>query len=103
MWCLPMGFAKFNEDIEGAALRELAEEAGIKGRIVSLLDVRTSINCYYGNILVVSYVVECIGGELKAGDDAKDARFFPLDSLPELAFETNKKTIEKYKRLSIGL
>ncbi len=38
LWCLPMGFAESGESIENAALRELAEETGIVGQIISLVD-----------------------------------------------------------------
>jgi hypothetical protein len=30
-----------------------------------------------------------IGGTLRAGDDADEAVFFPLDNLPPLAFDTD--------------
>ena len=38
-WCLPSGFAEAGESIEQAALRELVEETGIKGKIIKLQDV----------------------------------------------------------------
>ena len=37
MWCLPMGFAEVDESIREAAARELEEEAGITGEVVTLL------------------------------------------------------------------
>ena len=98
-WCLPIGFAEVDESIQGAALRELEEETGVKGRIVRLLDAQTEDNSFYGNLLILYYEVEQIGGEIKAGDDAKDARFFPIADFPALAFESNEKVIRKYQGL----
>jgi len=80
-------------------LRELEEETGVKGRIVRLLDAQTEDEPFYGNMLVLCYEVEQVGGGIKAGDDAKDARFFPIADFPELAFESNEKVIQKYQEL----
>jgi len=103
MWCLPIGFVEADETIQDAALRELEEETGVKGRIVRLLNAQTVMDSFYGDMLILCYEVEQIGGEIKAADDAKDARFFPIDDFPELAFESNEKAIRKYKELCRNL
>lgn len=98
-WCLPIGFAEADESIEDAALRELEEETGVKGRIVRLLDAQTANDSFYGNMLVLCYEVEYVNGEIRAGDDAQEARFFPIDDIPKLAFKSNEKALEKYREL----
>ncbi|MBN2210732.1 MAG: NUDIX hydrolase [Sedimentisphaerales bacterium] len=99
MWCLPMGFAEVDEHIEDAALRELEEETGVKGRIVRLLDAESTDDSHYGHLLILAYVAERVGGEVQAGDDAANAAFFPLDQLPPLAFAANETAINKYTSL----
>jgi NADH pyrophosphatase NudC (nudix superfamily) len=51
LWCLPSGFAEAGESIEEAALRELKEETGIKGKIIKLLDVDSYKSRFYGDLL----------------------------------------------------
>ncbi|MBW2649302.1 MAG: NUDIX domain-containing protein, partial [Deltaproteobacteria bacterium] len=84
MWCLPIGFAETGEEVRDAALRELEEEAGIKGKIVRLIDVDTIENYFYGSMAIVTYEAEAAGGMLRAGDDASDAGYFPIMKLPKL-------------------
>jgi len=96
MWCLPSGFAESGESIEAAALRELHEEAGIKGKILDLVDVNSGYSHTYGDLLFLTFEVEQTGGKMQAGDDASDANYFPLDDMPELAFVSNMKAVEKY-------
>lgn len=96
MWALPSGFVETDETIEEAALRELKEEAGIEGKIKRLIHAQTENSSFYGNIIMISFEVENAGGVLKAGDDAVDAKFFPLDGLPEIAFKTNECAIRKF-------
>jgi 8-oxo-dGTP diphosphatase len=96
MWCLPIGFAESGEEVKHAALRELEEESGIIGEIVRLIDVDTIENDFYGSLAIVTYEVKATGGELRPGDDAIDARYFPVFGLPELAWSSNEKAVRIY-------
>ncbi|RLB01144.1 MAG: hypothetical protein DRG37_00645 [Deltaproteobacteria bacterium] len=96
MWCLPMGFAETGEDVRGAALRELEEEAGIEGEVVRLIDVDTVDNYYYGSLAIVTYEVKAVGGILRPGDDAIEAKYFPISDHPPLAWSSNEKAINIY-------
>jgi 8-oxo-dGTP diphosphatase len=103
MWCLPIGFAESGEEIHEAALRELEEEAGIKGKILRLIDVNTEENYFYGSIAITTYEAEMIGGKVSAGDDASDAKYFPIFEIPELAWISNTKAIDIYIKLNKGI
>lgn len=96
MWCLPCGFAENDEEIEEAALRELKEETGLTGDLCRLIDVSNSCNFFYGNLLMVTYLIESYQGKLQAGDDAMDAHFFPIDDLPILAFPSHERALRLY-------
>ena len=95
-WCLPMGFAESGESIEAAALRELEEEAGIKGQITGLVDIESGVSETYGDLLFVTFEVEWTGSEAKAGDDAEEVRFFDFKNLPKLAFQSNTSAVRAY-------
>ena len=89
-WVLPGGFLDMDEALEAAARRELVEETGLKVGCVHELGA-------YGNVgrdprgrtISVAFVaVHC--GEppaAQAGDDASDARWFPVRRLPKMAFD----------------
>ena len=103
MWCFPIGFAETGESIEGAALRELKEETGVEGRITQLVDVSSDKIPYYGELLVVTFEAEKIGGEELAGDDALDCSYFPVMNLPKLAFDSQERVIQKFITLKKDL
>ncbi len=81
-WGLPGGFVERDEDPLLAVLRELEEETGLIGENPELLMVM-------GNpkrdprkhIVSIVYEVDVEDGEPQAGDDAADARFWPLDEV----------------------
>ena len=81
-WGLPGGFVERDEDPLIAVLRELEEETGLIGENPELLMVM-------GNpkrdprkhIVSIVYEVEVQDGEPQAGDDAADARFWPLEEV----------------------
>ncbi len=95
-WCLPSGFAETNESVQDAALRELEEETGIKGKIIDFVCVDSAVNKMYGDLIFVTFESEWIDGELLAGDDAEEVQFYPFENLPPLAFESNTKAIRRY-------
>ncbi len=96
MWCLPTGFAETGESIEEAALRELREETGISGRILSLVDVDSCTNYFYGDLLFVTFEAEQEGGLLLPGDDCVETRYFPLRKIPRLAFGSNTRAVNNF-------
>ena len=89
-WAFPGGFVEYNEELEEAAKRELEEETSIKdvclkqlgafGRVGRDPRGRTVSVVYYANVNSSELFI-------KAQDDAKEAQWFSVNKLPELAFD----------------
>jgi len=98
MWALPGGFAEEGETAEQCCEREALEETGLRVRAKKLVGVFSDPRRDPRGTIAGAYICELIGGELKGGDDAKEAKWFSLEELPELAFD-HKKIIEEAKKL----
>ena len=96
MWCLPGGFMELGETHEEAALRELEEETGIKGKISDLLGVMAHPSLLYGSVAITGFWVENFSGQPFPGDDASDCAFFAYKKLPEVAFRAHMAFIRTY-------
>lgn len=99
MWCFPIGFAEYGESIEDAALRELKEEAGVDGKVLQIVDVCSEKTEPYGELVIVTFEAEKIGGVESAGDDACDCAYFPVMNLPKLAFGSQDQALRKFMEL----
>jgi ADP-ribose pyrophosphatase YjhB (NUDIX family) len=96
MWCLPSGFAEVDESIEDAAMRELEEETGVKGKIVSLVDVDSCSNYFYGDLIFLTFEAVQEGGGLAPGSDTVAVKYYPIEKIPRLAFESNMKAVRTF-------
>ena len=82
-WGLPKGYVEPNESIEAAVLRELKEESGLDGTNPRLLMVMGDpARDPRKHIVSIVYEVEATG-EPVGGDDAQDARFWPISEILE--------------------
>lgn len=97
-YALPGGFVEYGERTEYSAVREVLEETGLETAVVGLLGIYSDPSRDpRGHIISAVYVLRLIGGEPRAGDDAAEVVLFPLDRLPELAFD-HAKIIGDYLR-----
>ena len=83
LWSLPSGFQEWEEDIRACARREALEETGLEVELERLVGVYSAFDDPRHNALLVAFTGSVNGGELRAGDDADEARWFPLDAPPE--------------------
>jgi 8-oxo-dGTP diphosphatase len=89
-WAIPGGFVRMDETLEQAALRELQEETGIHDVYLEQLYTfgglgrdprdRTVTVAYYALINLAEQ-------KIKAATDARDANWFSLSKIPQLAFD----------------
>jgi len=90
-YALPGGIVEYGERVEDAVLREVEEETGVKGEIHSLVGVYSDPHRDpRGHFVSICFIVLPVGGELKAGSDAREVELFSLDNLPKLAFDHEK-------------
>jgi len=94
-WSLPGGFVEIDENPEECILREIEEETGLTGRIVAQIGVRGQKSGMYINIMIAGFLVKAVGGDLRAGDDASEVRWFNRATLPELPFESHTEFLRK--------
>src|SRR5262245_14997600 len=97
-WCLPAGFMEYGETPERCARRELKEETGIVARLTGLFGVYAGLDDPRARAVLILYTGRRTGGRLTPGDDASDARMFPLDQLPEpLAFAAHDRALAELR------
>ncbi len=90
-WALPGGFVDMDEELEGAVVRELAEETGLSG--VALEQMHTFGRCGRdprGRQISVAFfgIAPVSTKKIKGGDDAVRAKWFDIRNLPEeMAFD----------------
>ena len=90
-WALPAGYVDADEDPRDAAAREVLEETGLVVEVGDVVDVYTGTGG--GASFFLAFRAYVVGGTLAAADDALDAGFFPLDALPDLAFESTRAAV----------
>lgn len=100
-WCLPKGHLEGSETPQEAAVREIEEETGIRGRVVAELgtiDYWFAVEGRRIHKTVHHYLLEATGGRLSIEGDpdaeAVDVAWVPLEELPErLAFANERRIV----------
>jgi len=92
IWALPGGFLEVNENLINGAKRELLEETGVEVEALNQLKTYGDLNRDpRGRTISIAFIgiIDQVVN-IKAGDDAKEAKWFNLEELPELAFDHSK-------------
>ena len=87
-WAFPGGFLKIDETARDGAIRELKEETSLETSAIRELGVFSDVNRDpRERVITIAYYALIKPSEVKGGDDADEAAWFPIQNLPELAFD----------------
>jgi len=100
-WAFPGGFLNMDETVARCAERELEEESGIVLTGMQLVGIYSDVERDpRGRVITAAYTAMTTMPEAVASDDAAAAQWWPLNDLPELAFD-HDKILEDAKRVLI--
>jgi 8-oxo-dGTP pyrophosphatase MutT (NUDIX family) len=97
-WCVPKGHPEGDENLEQAAIREIAEETGLEAEIItSLGDIHYEFSA--GNKLISKtvhhFLMRQTGGELTVENDpqheAVDVQWFDIENLDSTLAHDNER------------
>ena len=90
-WAFPGGFMDMEENAEDCAKRELMEETGMEVRSLEYLGTFSEVNRDpRGRTITIAYYAVVEKSDVIGADDASQARWFPIDSIPPLHLITIK-------------
>ena len=101
-WALPGGFVEMDENLKDAIKRELEEETGITD--VEMRQLHTfgePGRDPRGRVISIAFftLIEMKSFEIRAASDAKEVKWFGMNSLPELAFDHEEILAMALRRL----
>ena len=95
-WSLPGGVLECGETLREAVAREVREETGLAvepGEMLGVYErvIRDDEGRVRYHYVLIDFLCRAAGGDLKAGSDAADVRWFTRDELPalNLAYDAN--------------
>ena len=104
-WSLPGGVLECGETLRDAVVREAREETGLVVETDEMLGVyerviRDDEGRVRYHYVLIDFLCRPIGGDLKAGSDAADVRWFTRDELPalNLAYDANDVVLKGLTR-----
>ena len=90
-WAFPGGFMQMDEDAQTGAKRELKEETGLEADYIEQFGTFTEVNRDpRGRVVTIAYFALVKKTEVKGADDAAQAKWFPIDAIPPLAFDHDR-------------
>ena len=103
-WAFPGGFMNMDETTEQCAIRELDEETGLKVNTIYQIGAYSKVDRDpRGRTITVAYLAIVDGPvEVTGQDDAAKAEWFPLSTLPKLAFDHDdiiQDAIKRYRQI----
>jgi len=67
--------------------------------LIRLLGAYMAMDDPRTQVVLLLYLARRVGGELVPGDDAIDARFFPVGDPPPIAFRAHEEALADIRRL----
>jgi 8-oxo-dGTP pyrophosphatase MutT (NUDIX family) len=95
-WFMPGGGVKRGETLEQAARREVHEEVGAQMKELKLLGAYTHFGEHKSDHNVLFLCTDFTSGG-KQDKEIAEARFFPLDALPEGLMSGHRRRLEEYR------
>ena len=109
-WSVPGGLVELGETVKQTVVREVKEECGLDVEVDKLIDVVDSMTFDENgklkyHFVILDFFVKLKGGELKPGDDAKEALWVPLEEVEKYDLTRTfrdflKRNMEKIRRYS---